>query len=297
MIRIDGTCKEAESTDCLPLNITSSVAYYGDEPVDLSSTIRRALLFWSFDDIPGWRGFSNVGYTLTEDGGSSGGDGSDGRDGNGTSTDGGDRGISSVQGGNQNTSNNDTNPGAFVAAGVAALILIVLAIFIIQRRNKKNLEQVNESMKHIQMTDDEEDEHLVAHERSMEKTHLSYINDDNDIVSVVDNSIYHDHKGGSDGEGTEVMASHAAPSRENSTFTQQYRQQQLQQQQFLQEERDPPSVMMMNASHDASSLDESSYYRYPSRHIITHRIDSYNNEVNENNNSRQYRITDDTVTL
>jgi hypothetical protein len=248
-------------------------------------------LFWSFDDIPGWRGFSDVGFTLTESQNNN--DGSGTSSDRGTGGDGGGSDVTSIQDGtSRNASDDGVKPGAFVAAGVAALILIILAIFIIQRRNNKHLEQVNESMKHVQMTDDEEDENIAAHERSMEKERLSLVNDDHDIISVVDNSQFYDNGGGSDGEGTEVLALNPTRSRESGSLAARPYQPPT-----IEEERDPPSVMIRNMSQDASSLDESSYYRYPSRRILTHRIDSYSNEVKEDSNNRAYRITQDTVTL
>jgi hypothetical protein len=100
-------------------------------------------------------GFSNVNVNEGGDGGVTSDEGDNVTLGNNTAAPDGDRGgIDAVQGGQApDDDDNKVNPGAFVAAGLAALILVLVALFVTRRRRSTSEE---EALKLQNLTDDED---------------------------------------------------------------------------------------------------------------------------------------------
>jgi len=113
--------------------------------------LRQAILMWPFD-IPGFLGFGGN-LVVTEGNGS-----------NSTSTptaspegDGTRGGVAGIEDDTQPEGKN-VNPGAFVAAGVAALTLIIVAMFVVRRRRNSD-----ESLsKHRELADDDDEGGLTT---------------------------------------------------------------------------------------------------------------------------------------
>lgn len=275
--------------------MTTNIAYYGDEPTSFPETLERSLLFWDWDEIVGYRGFGDVGVLETESGDEPSGESNS----TNTTTDGGD--VSGVERG-ASQDPEGVNPGAFVAIGVAAVTLLLVGVFVMQRRtNNTNTKGMVGADRAVQLTDDEVDDDLnrniTMHEGSFDNDDrpnttintMSYVLSDEEdapdniidpeVISAVkrestrkDDSYYFDD------EGTEITPIHEPDQPPSLT------------------KKGPPPVMVDTDV----SLDESSYYKYPARHIVSHRITSYDSEfksMNETNNSRSYKIPDDTVDL
>lgn len=253
------------------MNVTSKVAYYGDEPKDFGDIIADALLMWNWEDIIGWKGFNKIDVNLinstsgTDSEGNNGGDTTDPA----TGSDNGDDVSSATR--NQNNDKN-RNPGAYVGAGFAALTLMLVALFVIQHRRNKKRENLND-MKHLQMTDDEEDE-LVMNNATHDKSRSYIASDDEDIEHVSDND-----------NGRGPYGNDVTPINSGSTEV---------------EALPNPPTTSYRQPQQGESYDESTLYRYPEKHLITHRISSYDSEfkkMSEKNNHRSYEIPDDTVEL
>lgn len=295
VVLLGRSCPSSDTVDCVALNVTTNIAYYGDEPTSFPETLERSLLFWDWDEIVGYRGFGDVGVLETESGDEPSGESNS----TNTTTDGGD--VSGVERG-ASQDPEGVNPGAFVAIGVAAVTLLLVGVFVMQRRtNNTNTKGMVGADRAVQLTDDEVDDDLnrniTMHEGSFDNDDrpnttintMSYVLSDEEdapdniidpeVISAVkrestrkDDSYYFDD------EGTEITPIHEPDQPPSLT------------------KKGPPPVMVDTDV----SLDESSYYKYPARHIVSHRITSYDSEfksMNETNNSRSYKIPDDTVDL
>ena len=127
------------------MSIDSVLYYSGDSPEGFEELIRQAFLMWPFD-ISGLLGFGNLQVTEGSDSLTSSPTASPG-DGNGTRGDSGVNGINAAS-----PEGSSVNPGAFVAAGLAALTLALLALFVARRRRYSD-----ESLsKHRELADDED---------------------------------------------------------------------------------------------------------------------------------------------
>lgn len=126
---------------CVPTIIRSDVFYNGDAPVGFEDLIRQAILMQSFN-VSGLRGLGNL--IVTEGSGASAPAAAPGdEDGNR------DPGVSSI---NSAADDKSVNPGAFVAAGLAGLTLVLLALFVARRRRYSD-----ESLsKHRELQEDED---------------------------------------------------------------------------------------------------------------------------------------------
>lgn len=150
--RLSGNCTQpVANTVCFPSTIKSNLYYIGDKPIGFEEKLRQAILFWTFN-VEGLKGFGNVTVDRVDNEG-----------GNVNPSDVTptpvplDRGIPPVAiTGIQDTqaSGNGVNPGAFVATAVAALTLVLVALFVIRRHRDKSSDSIS---KHQELTDDEID--------------------------------------------------------------------------------------------------------------------------------------------
>lgn len=148
---------------CFPSQFQTDLYFFGDVPESFGDQLKQAILFWDFN-IDELLGFGDVQVTETvvdtgddeEDG-----DVADEDEDGGTPTPGpGTRDVSPVDGtvtgiDRSEGSSNRANPGAFVAAAVAFLTLVLVALFIVKRhRYHVSSDSIS---KHLELTDDDID--------------------------------------------------------------------------------------------------------------------------------------------
>jgi hypothetical protein len=172
----------AANVECVPSIIGTNLYYYGDEPTTFGEQLRQAILIWNFD-INGLLGFGEVQVeevaspepAVNEPDNNS-------TTSNNTSTNTttepppaasvssptpGPRTRASPPSGTvsgiQNNESRDrsVNPGAFVAAAVAALTLMLVAVFVAKRQRDRSTDSIS---KHREFHDDEDNDSDLGNE-------------------------------------------------------------------------------------------------------------------------------------
>jgi hypothetical protein len=216
-LEFTGTCTNSDG-DCIPVISESSLYFYGDEPQDFSEILRQSMLFWDWSNIPGFQGFADVLVTLEESDTDNGDNGTEGTSSPISSapqtaapvSSPTDRGIPAAEIQEEdNKSTNGVNPGAPVAAAVAALILILVAMFVVRSRKAEG--SIASSLKHRELIEYEED-HV---------TDLGMETDSNQGTPVRKSYVVGDESVGSWGtgppaEGQEVYAASLRNENENN---------------------------------------------------------------------------------
>lgn len=142
---IDTCTATLPDVTCIPTQIVADVFFTGDDPVGFADILRQALLMWPFN-ITGLLGIGNLEVT----------EGPTNREtpiptpspsrASGT--------IDGITGGEDRSidGGNSVNPGAFVAAGLAALVLVIVGLFVIRRRRQSD----DVMSKHRELQNDDE---------------------------------------------------------------------------------------------------------------------------------------------
>jgi hypothetical protein len=146
--RSSANCTAASGV-CVPSIIKSDLYYYGDAPVGFGDSLRQAILYWPFN-INGLNGFGDIQVAQGDGGSSNGVVPSDVAPTPGPV----DRGAPPLVASQQSESGRGGNPGAFVAAAVAALTLVLVALFVVRRSRSSSSDSLS---KHREFTNDEDD--------------------------------------------------------------------------------------------------------------------------------------------
>lgn len=152
-----GSCTQTQANvNCVPVIIKSDLYYLGAAPVQFGGKLRQALLSANFSID----GLLSVGDLQVQQ--SAGGTpGKATSVGSPTPAPGSNRGtptpvaVSGIQGTTPNNGGSQANAGAFVAASVAALTLVLVALFVVRRHRNNMSDSVGS--KHRELTDDEGD--------------------------------------------------------------------------------------------------------------------------------------------
>jgi len=154
-----GTCTtQVPDSVCIPTDIDAELFHNGPAPQGFAEQIRQAILMWPFS-IPGLLGIGSLEVTEVPDDGSTPAPVTPAPVTAPTPAPIAGSPVVGIQ--DRAPSGGDSvNPGAFVAAGVAGLILIIVALFVVRRRRNSD-----ESLsKHRELGDDEDDGGLATDE-------------------------------------------------------------------------------------------------------------------------------------
>lgn len=156
-----GTCTtQVPDSVCIPTEISAELFHNGPAPQGFAEQIRQAIIMWPFR-ISGLLGIGSLVVTEVPDDGSTPAPVATpaaaptaapitDRDGP----------VSGIED-NAPSGGDSVNPGAFVAAGVAGLILIIVALFVVRRRRNNSDESLS---KHRELGDDDDDGGLATDE-------------------------------------------------------------------------------------------------------------------------------------
>jgi hypothetical protein len=170
----------AANVECVPSIIGTNLYYFGDEPTTFGEQLRQAILIWTFD-IDGLLGFGEVQVEEVappEPAVNEPDTNSTTSNGTGTTAEPPPAASESAPtpgprtrasppvttvAGIQNNESRDrsVNPGAFVAAAMAALALMLVAVFVAKRQRDRSTDSIS---KHREFHDDEDNDSDLGNE-------------------------------------------------------------------------------------------------------------------------------------